>query len=62
VARLLGAAPVAVKQLCINNLLPEDQKNDSKSTSAYKLSESDPETKWKPDIEAFMQELTAGVG
>jgi len=51
-----------VKQLCINNLLPEDQKNDSKSTSAYKLSESDPETKWKPDIEAFMQELTAGVG
>jgi flavodoxin len=61
VERLLGTSPAAVKQLYINDLLPEDQKNDSKSTSAYNLEESDLETKWKSDIEAFVQQVKGPV-
>lgn len=61
VARLLGTPPVAVAQLYINDLLPEDQKNDSKRTSAYEVGQPDLESKWKADIDAFLKKLQTAV-
>lgn len=50
VQRLIGRAPVAVKQLYINDLLPEEQRNDSKATSAYQVTPADFDGMWAAEI------------
>jgi hypothetical protein len=54
VQRLIGRAPAAVKQLYINDLLPEEQRNDSKATSAYHVTSADLTSAWAAEIREFV--------
>ena len=56
--RLVGVAPIETKQLYINDILPPEQQNQMKSSSAYRITQSDLEGKWKPEIDEFMQKVT----
>ena len=57
--RLIGRAPLVVKQLYINDLLPEEHKNDSKATSAYQVTQSDLEGAWAEELGEFVRALQA---
>lgn len=56
--RLAGATPIETRQLYINDVLPAEQQNQMKSSSAYRVTQSDLEGKWKPEIDEFMQKVT----
>lgn len=55
--KLAKMKPRAVKQLYINDLLPQEHKNDSKATSAYKVTEKDFQANWEPDINEFLSSI-----
>jgi flavodoxin len=59
VKKLIGEDPVAFKQLYINDLLPAEQQNDSKATSAYTVTSADLEGGWKTDIDEFVRQVRA---
>ena len=54
---LLEREPVAVQELWINNLLPEEKKNTVKYTSGYRLEPGDIE-KFKKEVNEFLSVLT----
>lgn len=57
VERLMGRSPIAVKQLYINDLLPEDQRNDAKATSAYRVTPTNLDGEWAAEIQEFVDAL-----
>lgn len=61
IAKIAGATPVAVRQLYINDLLPEAQRGDSKATSAYAVTQSDLEKGWKSEVEEFVEQVRAAA-
>lgn len=47
-----------ITQLFINNLLPEEKKNQMKETSAFRIEDSDLTDRLKGDIDSFVKVLT----